>query len=205
MKIKLLSTIIVSSLLLASCGEEAKHEETTEHQTVAITYTADTLASTVNWKGEVVGVYGHNGYVKLKSGSLSLQGDSITAGEFVVDMTNIVPLDSASYKDEDHHRISDLQKHLTTDDFFNTAQFPTASFKVTGVEEKKIKGELTVKGKTNPETIELESIDVNESGVTAKGKLVFNRQNYGVAWVHFMKDMILSDDITLDITLVAKK
>lgn len=208
MKLKLLSTIAVSSMLLVACGGGTTHEEetaATTEQVAVQSYTADTEASVVNWKGEVAGVYGHNGYVKLKSGTLSLAGNSITGGEFVADMTNIVPTDSASYKDEDHHRITDLQGHLSTADFFNTAEFPTASFTITGVEGNTVKGDLTVRGKTNAETIEIQTLDVNEDGVTVKGKLVFDRQKYDVAWVHFMKDMILSDDIVLDITLVAKK
>ena len=53
--------------------------------------------------------------------------------------------------------------------------------------------------------IEITSSEVTASGVNVSGKMVFNRQNYDVAWVHYMKDMILSDDIALTITLVATK
>jgi polyisoprenoid-binding protein YceI len=40
--------------------------------------------------------------------------------------------------------------------------------------------------------------------VTASGKLTFDRQKYGVAWKHFMKDAILSDNIDLEISLNGK-
>jgi len=40
--------------------------------------------------------------------------------------------------------------------------------------------------------------------MTANGTLVFDRQKYDVAWEHFLEDTVLSDDITLEITLVAK-
>ena len=49
----------------------------------------------------------------------------------------------------------------------------------------------------------LESFENKNGVVTALGKLVFNRQKYGVAWVHFMKDMILSDDISIKVNLLA--
>ena len=56
-----------------------------------------------------------------------------------------------------------------------------------------------------PNIIQLSEFNVSETGVNAKGQLVFNRQNYDVSWKHYMKDYILSDDITLDITIVANK
>ena len=94
---------------------------------------------------------------------------------------------------------------MSTKDFFQTDSFPTATFVITKVEGKTVKGNLTVKGKTNEETLNVESFENKDGVVTAAGKLVFNRQKYGVAWVHFMKDMILSDDIQLTIALTAKK
>jgi len=209
MKIKVLSVLALTSILFTACGGETKdkhaEETTTETAVVAETYKADITTSIVNWRGEVFGVYGHEGYVNLQSGWITLEGETIIAGEIYVDMSNIVPTDSASFTQEEGHRITDLQGHLTTGDFFNTSEFPTSTFVITSVEGNTIKGNLTVRDKTNEETIEVESLEVVDGKLTAKGKLVFNRQNYNVAWVHYMKDMVLSDDITLNLTLVANK
>jgi len=209
MKIKVLSVLALTSILFTACGGETKdkhaEETTTETAVVAETYKADITTSIVNWRGEVFGVYGHEGYVNLQSGWITLEGETIIAGEIYVDMSNIVPTDSASFTQEEGHRITDLQGHLTTGDFFNTSEFPTSTFIITSVEGNTIKGNLTVRDKTNEETIEVESLEVVDGKLTAKGKLVFNRQNYNVAWVHYMKDMVLSDDITLNLTLVANK
>lgn len=212
MKLPILSGLAIASLLIVSCGDTSKEHATEEGTTteshadlVEENYTANTEKSVVAWKGEVAGVYGHNGVVNLKSGMLSLKGENIVGGNFVVDMTNIVPLDSASYKDEDHSRITDLQGHLATTDFFNTAAFPTSKFEITSVEGNVVKGNLTVRDKTHEETITVESLTKADNMVTVNGTLVFNRQKYDVAWVHFMKDMVLSDDITINISLVASK
>lgn len=209
MKTRILTLLTATSITLASCGgaekEHTTKEKTTGTEITAETYTADTKESEVNWKGEVAGVYGHTGFVNLQSGSITLEGEKIKSGEFVVDMTAIIPTDSASYQDEEGHRITDLQGHLTTVDFFNTADFPTSTFTITSVEGTTVTGDLTIRGKTHEEKIELESTIVTEEKATIKGKLVFNRQNYDVAWVHYMKDMILSDDITINYTLVATK
>ena len=118
MKTRILSTLALSSIILASCGnteqKESEHETTTEPIEVAAAelYTVNTAESAVTWKGEVAGVYGHTGNVGLKSGTITITGNQITGGEFVIDMASIVPTDSASYQDKDGHRITDLQGHL---------------------------------------------------------------------------------------------
>jgi polyisoprenoid-binding protein YceI len=206
MKSNVLYALAFSAIALFACGN-AETETTTEETPVveSVTYSADVNASMVNWRGEVAGVYGHEGFVKLSSGAVTLNGDAVTGGEFTIDMTGIFPTDSASYTEEEGHRASDLQGHLSTEDFFATATYPTSTFVITSVEGNMVKGNLTIRDKTNEETIEITSSEVTESGVKISGKMTFNRQNYDVAWVHFMKDMILSDDIALTITLVATK
>jgi polyisoprenoid-binding protein YceI len=198
--------LAVTATALASCGNS--HTESTEatHDSIAetIVYMADTAASTINWKGEVAGVYGHTGNIALKSGSISLAGDSIVAGEFEVNMTTIAATDSASFKAEKGHTIADLEGHLEKADFFAVDSFPTSKFVITSVEGNNVKGNLTIRNKTHEETFVVESKEVVDGVVTIKGSLVFNRQNYGVAWVHFMKDMVLSNDIALTYTFVAK-
>ena len=120
-------------------------------------------------------------------------------------MSTIAATDSASYKDEEGHRITNLEGHLTTGDFFSTEEFPTATFVITAVDDSKITGDLTVKGKTNSEEFTIESSDVSDNNVTLNGTLKFDRQKYDVAWVHYMKDMVLSNDISLAISVTATK
>ena len=208
MKKVLLSIWAVSAVMLASCGGGNENENTVTEETPAvaetITYTADPAATQVNWKGEVIGVYGHEGYVNLKSGSLEMQGDKLVGGEFVVDMTNIVPTDSSSYGKDEGTRITDLQGHLAADDFFATATYPTSTFTITSVEGNKAMGNLTVRDKTHEETLEIENLNVTPEGVTMTGKLVFDRHKYDVNWEHFVKDYILSDDIVITYTVVLK-
>ena len=55
------------------------------------------------------------------------------------------------------------------------------------------------------EIFEITSADMTDYGLSVTGTLTFDRQKYDVAWVHYMKDMVLSDDIALNITLVASK
>ena len=211
-KTLLFSAVLASAVALTSCGETASTETestTTENTTdtapeEAITYNVETASSNIRWEGGTAGiqVYSHFGSLDIKEGSLTMEGSTITAGEFVVDMTTINPQDSG-YSEE--HPPSDLVGHLSTGDFFLVDSFPTASFVVKSHNGNQLVGDLTVRGNTNEETIEIESLEVTDAGVSAKGRLVFNRQDYDVAWEHYMKDVTLSNDIELDITLQATK
>ena len=63
MKKVFLSILAGSALLVTSCGGGNEAEETTTETTEvaeAMTYTADVAASAVNWRGDVIGVYGHD-------------------------------------------------------------------------------------------------------------------------------------------------
>ncbi|MFT6747972.1 MAG: polyisoprenoid-binding protein YceI [Glaciecola sp.] len=207
MNIKLLTIAALTATLSMSCGssnhEEPKSEtvETAEAQTYAV----NTEKSSVAWKGEVAGVYGHEGVVNVKTGGVAVTDGKISGGEITIDMSTIAATDSASYSDEEGHQITNLEGHLTTGDFFSIEEFPTATFVITAVDDSKITGDLTVKGKTNSEEFIIVSSDVSDNNVSLNGTLKFDRQKYDVAWVHYMKDMILSDDISLNISVTATK
>ena len=218
MEFKRITLITAIALGMFACGGNSETKESvveegavTEEATEAVesvTYGIDSEASFVGWKGEVAGAYGHNGEISISEGSLDLAGESLTGGQVVIDMTTIVPLDSASYKPEDSDekgKASELVGHLSTGDFFLVETYPTATFVIKSMVDNKIVGDLTIRDKTNEETVDLSEFNVTEEGIVGKGTLVFDRQKYDVAWKHYMKDMILSDDISLELSIVAKK
>lgn len=204
MKKVFLSILAGSALLVTSCGGGNEAEETTTETTEvaeAMTYTADVAASTVNWRGDVIGVYGHEGTINLSRGSVMVAGDQIVGGEFVIDMNTITPTDSGYTEESPAEK---LVAHLGTDDFFSVAEFPTASFNIKSVNGKQVVGDLTVKGQTHEETLDVETMELTAEGMTMSGKLVFDRQKYGVSWKHYVKDYVLSDDIVIKFAVVAK-
>ncbi|PIB35350.1 hypothetical protein BFP72_08050 [Reichenbachiella sp. 5M10] len=202
----LMMTILSAAILTACGGKKSTTEEATTDavasEAKAMTYTVDQSASTVNWSGEVAGVYGHNGLIGIAEGTVSTVGDSIVGGTVVIDMTTIQPLDSASYSEE--HPASDLVAHLSTEDFFMVEENPTSTFVIKSHSGNTLTGDLTVRGITKEETATITSLTATPEGLTASADLVFDRQDYEVSWVHYMEDMILSDDITIKLDIVAK-
>ncbi|MEX2596891.1 MAG: YceI family protein [Salibacteraceae bacterium] len=208
----LLITAITTTIALSACGggekksETAKTdttEESTEKAEIA-TWKVDEATSNVRWEGGTAGakVYSHFGTIAIQEGSVKTEGDELIAGSFSIDMTTINPKDE-NYSEE--NTPADLVGHLASDEFFAIEEYPMAMFNVKSVEDGKVIGDLTIRGKTHEEAIEIKSMNIEGDNMTAKGQLVFDRQKYDVKWEHYLQDVVLADDITLDIELNAKK
>lgn len=201
MKIKLLLSSAVLAALMFACNSDKKTEATAvDSLGTEATYTVDTAASTVLWEGQMLKMHKHFGTLKISEGSFTVKGLQVTGGSFTANMKSIVPTDSG-YNAE--HPKEYLVGHLSGADFFAVDTFPTASFVIKSVSGNTAVGDLTLRGKTNSETVTDIVVDT-VGGVKATGKLVLNRQKYNVAY-KAAKDMVLSDDIKLDVTLVGKK
>ncbi len=109
--------------------------------------------------------------------------------------------------------------HLRSDEFFDVANFPTLTFKSTGVamendSEGTLKGDLTIHGITKPVEMNLEALGTvtdpwgNErAGFTATIKI--NRKDYGLEYHSVMEagGLVVGDEIkiTLEIEGILKK
>jgi polyisoprenoid-binding protein YceI len=155
--------------------------------------------SSVTWKGyKVTG--SHTGTIALKSGSLSFEDSKLVGGTFVMDMKSIACTDlEGVYKGK-------LEGHLKSDDFFGVENNPTARLvftNVTGGDKGvyTIKGDLTIKGKTNNVLFDL---TVNEHNATTALKI--NRAKYDVKYgsISFfegLKDKAIYDEFDLQVNL----
>ena len=202
----LMTIAATGTLFLASCGtstEQTNQAEPNQEAVTAepITKDVDAAASSVKWVGKMIGIKAHDGTVALQEGSVTLAGKNVTGGNFVVNMGSITPLDDAYTPPGSEKGTREmLVGHLASDDFFAIEQYPTATFEITGAnEDGSVSGNLTVRGKTNQETVT--DVVVDEANGTVSGTLVFDRKKYDVAWDAPMKDAILSNDIELQIEL----
>ena len=212
MKALSLSVAALAALFLVACGPSeaeiaANKEKATADSLAALaamemSYAVDAANSSVKWTGTMLGVKSHHGTVNMTEGKLAVKGGIVSAGSFTVDMTSIAPLDSAYAPDDAKQGTRGmLVGHLSSPDFFDVANNPTASFVVTSADANSITGNLTVRGKTNEEKVTDVVVTEENGTVKASGKLAFDRQKYGVAWSTGAKDMILNDNIELEIAL----
>lgn len=159
----------------------------------------DIKNSKVTWKGyKVTG--SHEGTVNLKEGALSFDGDKLTGGEFVVDMTSLTSTDlEGEYQGK-------LNGHLKSDDFFGVENHPAAKLvftkvKSTGKNAYDVTADLTIKGKTHPVTFEL-----SVYGNKATGALKVDRTKYDIKYnsgnfFENLGDKVIYDEFDLVVDL----
>lgn len=170
----------------------------------------NTAKSNLEWVGKKV-TGQHNGDVKLKSGSLTVSGDKITAGEFTIDMTSIRVLDL------DGEMNGKLLGHLKSDDFFSVEKNNTATFVLKSATPKKgenganyvITGDLTIKGITNSISFPAKVV-LSGSGFVANADFTIDRTKWDVrygsgSFFEGLGDKTIYDDIEFTLYLTSIK
>lgn len=171
------------------------------------TYTVDTKKSTVVWLGKKV-TGEHTGNISLNSGKVEVAGKAIKNAEFEMDMNSITCTDltDATYNGK-------LIGHLKSEDFFNTAKFPTAKFVLKSATDKgnsnyDVKGDLTIKGITNevsfPAVIKMEG-----KTFVAVSTITIDRTKYDIkygskSFFEGIGDKAINDEFELKVNLVAQ-
>lgn len=105
---------------------------------------------------------------------------------------------------------ADRDAHLRSNDFFAPEEFPTMTFRSTGIriegDDMLLDGELTLRGVTKPVTIkgEFGGIATDPWGnvkAAASGSTVINRHDFGVSWNAPLEagGFLLGDQVTITI------
>ena len=167
----------------------------------------DLQASTIHWNAsKVTGT--HHGAVPFTSGSIDLDGDKVVTAEFTADMNKLHDVD---IKDDGLRQR--LETHLHSPDFFNTAQFPSATFRSTSTkktgDEYAITGDLTIKGITKPITFQAKTSEQDGRWV-ADAEVKVDRTLYDIRYgsgkfFQNLGDSLIYDTFTLQVHFVAAK
>lgn len=176
--------------------------------TASSTYKIDVSASTVQWMGyKVTG--SHNGTIKIKNGSLEYDNGQLKAAAFDIDMTTIKCIDLEG------DMAGKLVGHLSSDDFFGVAKYPTASFTLTRAIPQDSKGNYKLVGnlrikETTKEIKFMANVAEKDGRLTASGKMTIDRSEYNVrygsgSFFDNLGDKTIYDEFDIQFNLVAKK
>ena len=172
------------------------------------TATVDTDKSRVEWLAEKV-TGKHWGTVNIQSGTIELDGSTVTGGTFEIDMTSILVSD---IKDEGTN--AKLVGHLKSEDFFSVSKNPTANFTITSTKPAEgtngnntlVTGKLTIKGITDELTFPAR-ISVEGNQVKAYGSFMVDRTKWDIkygsgSFFEGLGDRVIYDEfnIKLDVT-----
>jgi polyisoprenoid-binding protein YceI len=222
MKQSIVLSMIVASLLLVGCGQQAAPADTAPVAPVedtapaveptptqepatwtvaaAATKQANLETSVVKWNAKKVGGE-HYGTVKLQNGSVDFDvNNKVVGGMFTIDMNTI------TVDDLQGEQGAGLLKHLQGDDFFSVATHPTAALKISSVKELsptslEISADLTIKGITNP-VVFVATTD----GTSFTAPIVIDRTLWDIKFrsLKFFSDIAdkaIEDSITFDVTM----
>lgn len=210
--------LLLLSIAIISCtnrnADEARTGEAKDiKNSNGANYSMDLEKSEVKWRGTKPGGE-HTGIVAITHGSAIVENKKLVGGEVEVDLNHIVNEDLPEGMKEK------LVGHLQSEDFFHTAEFPTAVFEISSVNKNitdgasannyLITGNLTMRGVSKsisfPANVNITdgkvefstdefSIDRTLWGVNFKSKSVFAE----------FKDDFISDMINLRISAVFNK
>lgn len=189
-----LTALCFALVLFAGNGEGEK-----------ISLKIDTKQSKIFWTGKKV-TGEHTGTVMIKSGYVELEDEMPVKVLIEFDLTTIVCTDL-----KDPGTNAKLIGHLKSDDFFSVQKHPTGTFEATtftpiaGAEGReanyKVKGELTIKGITNP--VEFDAfISAKGKMLVSNGDLKFDRTKFDVrygsgSFFDGLGDKMIYDDVEL--------
>jgi polyisoprenoid-binding protein YceI len=174
-------------------------------------YTVDPDDSTVEWTGRNIGGR-HFGTVRVASGKVTIRDGVPAAGSFELDM------DALEVGDLTGEMADLLVAHLKSDDFFATAEHPTARFEITGLDvvaearpgtpNCQVSGRLTLRGVT--EELGFPAV------VAAKGDALALDAHFDIDRTHWSVNYgsgklyddlgmhLVNDDLSLQIRLIAR-
>jgi len=169
---------------------------------------ANKANSTVIWTGSKP-TGSHTGNVTLKEGYLIFDHGSLVGGNFTIDMNSITCTDIESERKNKY-----LVDHLKDGDFFDVANHPEASLKITTAkkvndQEYEMTGLMTIRGNTNEVTFSSE-VKLTGNSYVAIAKIVIDRTLWGVEYKSAnvfknLGDKFIYDDMEFDIFLISEK
>ncbi|MDQ2770429.1 MAG: YceI family protein [Bacteroidota bacterium] len=214
MKKILLPALFALAVLGAAPAASAQKMNSAKMATKAPAYAVQPQLSTLGWEGKAV-THGHVGTMNFTSGELLVQGNALVGGTVTVDMKSLKATDI-----KDAESQGKFVGHMSSDQFFNVAAFPTASFKIVSVAPIKgaakdannatITGDLTIKDKTERISFPAK-VGVKDGVAAASGKVTVDRIKFGITTMskatmaETMADKVIYDNFDLTFNVIAKQ
>lgn len=189
-------------------GSPRKEDTMTAAQTApatATTWAIDPVHSSVEFSVKHMMVATVTGRFTRVEGTIRLD-EADPTGSSVVASVDVASVDTGN---------AQRDGHLRTDDFFDAARYPTASFRSTTIERldderARLHGDLTIRGVTKPVVLEVafegqgqDASGEQRAGFTAEGAI--DRLDYGITWNPALETggVVVSNKVELTLHIAA--
>lgn len=196
--------MIMFAIAFMSCTTEQKVKEPVIQTTSIDTSSAD-VDNYVWWQGgKVIGNDKHAGTMAISNASFMVTDNELSSGKIMVDLTS---MESEELEGE---AAGKLIGHLQSDDFFNVAAFPNATFtfnEVTKADDgmHHLVGEMTIRDVTKEMTVPAKVEIVDGEVKSLESDLTFDRSEFNVSYgsakkfLDLAKDKVIKDEIKMKV------
>lgn len=221
---KIVLGLAFASFLISACNNQPKSDQAATSESKEVSkasgedYKVDTAASKINWRvTHKGGMNPRFGILKVESGDFSVDHNTVTAGNFVVNLNSLY-VDPASVT-EPGKKPEELTGHLKSPDFFDAAKYPTVKFAITKVETfdstkaksllpgatNIVSGNLTIKDSTVNVTFPA-IIKIANGVADIQAKFTVDRTSWGLQYgaKGNPADWLISKDIELTLNVSGK-
>ena len=186
---------VLAGSLFACAPAQAQH----------VAYAIDPQHSQVDFGIKHMAISTVHGRFAIKEGTVDLDPANVT-GSSVLATIDVASVDTGE---------AQRDGHLRSPDFFDTAKFPTATFKSTKItktgEGYDVVGDLSLHGVTKPVTLHMEAPSKGQTAMDKKEHRGFtatttiHRQDFGLNWNGTLKsgDSMLGDDVKMEFDIEA--
>ncbi len=191
----LLTAALVVGSLVTGAGAHAQR----------VTYAIDPAHSQIDFGIKHMAISTVHGRFAIKDGAVDLDPQNVTDSS-VLATIDVTSVDTG---------VAQRDGHLRSPDFFDTAKFPTATFKSTKItkagEGYDVVGDLTLHGVTKPVTLHMDAPSKEQVAMDKKAHRGFtatttiHRQDFGLNWNGTLKsgDNMLGDDVKMEFDIEA--
>ncbi len=172
-------------------------------------YTLDSQRSSIAWNAQKRIGAAHNGTVNAQEGAFIVEQGQVIGGTVVVDMSTIVDLDLTN-----EEKNATLVGHLKSDDFFDVATYPTATFAISDVTELEevagathtVTGIMTIKGIENEISFSA-TFETDTDRIEGTGTATLDRTRWDVRYgsdtfFDNLGNELIEDEFTLTFDMV---
>ena len=172
-----------------------------------VTYAIDPAHSEVDFGIKHMGISTVHGRFPVAGGTIDLDVNNLS-GSSVTATIDVAGVDTG---------VAQRDTHLKSADFFDTAKFPTATFKSTRIvpagDGYDVIGDLNLHGVTKPVTLHMDAPSKEQIGMDKKPHRGFSatstvhRQDFGLTWNGTLKsgDAMLGDDVKMTFDVEASQ
>ncbi len=218
---KIFTAAIIAAALVACNAPDADKAKTGDatqiEEAKGTPYNVDS-SSTVTWTGTKPNG-SHTGTFKLTGGELTVSDSKLVGGKITIDVASLTNNDLAS----DPENKAKLEGHLKSPDFFDVAQYPTASFEISNVvpyvadttnktevllkdATHTITGNLTLKNKTKSISFPAKvTVDANTAAASADFNIDRTEWDMNYKGPGNPQDWIISKTVNIKFNLTATK